>query len=163
QAWRHRARRPALLVPGHRCTRPRAPRGAHLPRALRGDRAVGRRRGAGRSGDRRSVGQLHGEAVSKPGERIASATPAARAAARREVEEKKLVGDGFLEKMAERAEEQLHWKNGAAVVARAWSDPSYKKRLLKDGTAACAELGFAGPQGEYIVVLENTPLVHNAI
>ena len=92
------------------------------------------------------------------------ASAASRAAAlRAALEEKQLVPDGFLEKMAERAEEQLSWHNGAKVVAKAWSDPHYRKRLLKDGTAACAELGFAGPQGEYIVVLENTPLVHNAI
>jgi nitrile hydratase subunit alpha len=65
--------------------------------------------------------------------------------------------------MIARAEEQLHWRNGAKVVARAWIDPGYRERLLADGTAACAELGFAGPQGEYIVVLEDTPEVHNVI
>ena len=42
--------------------------------------------------------------------------------------------------------------NGAKVVARAWTDPQYKDRLLEDGTAAIAELGFGGPEGEYIVV-----------
>ena len=47
--------------------------------------------------------------------------------------------------------------NGAKVVARAWSDPAYKERLLADGTAAIAELGFQGPQGEHMVVVENTP------
>ena len=97
-------------------------------------------------------------------ERVPAATPEARGAALRDaLAEKKLVPDGFLEKMSGRAEEQLSWHNGAKVVARAWTDPQYRKRLLKDGTAACAELGFEGPQGEYIVVLENTPLVHNAI
>jgi len=54
-------------------------------------------------------------------------------------------------------------RNGAKVVARAWVDPAYRARLLADGTAACAELGFEGPQGEYIVVLENTPRLHNVI
>jgi nitrile hydratase subunit alpha len=53
--------------------------------------------------------------------------------------------------------------NGAKVVARAWTDPDYKARLLDDGTAAVAELGFKGPQGEHIVVVENTPTVHNVV
>lgn len=53
--------------------------------------------------------------------------------------------------------------NGAKVVARAWSDPAYKARLIDDGTAAIAELGFKGPQGEHMVVLENTPKVHHVV
>jgi nitrile hydratase len=53
--------------------------------------------------------------------------------------------------------------NGARVVARAWVDPEYKRRLLADGTAAIAELGFAGPQGEHIVVVENSAAVHNVV
>jgi nitrile hydratase subunit alpha len=102
--------------------------------------------------------------VSAPRDRVPPAPPEARTNALREaLAAKQLVPEGFLEKMAARAEEQLSWHNGAKVVARAWTDPNYRKRLLKDGTAACAELGFSGPQGEYIVVLENTPLVHNAI
>ena len=53
--------------------------------------------------------------------------------------------------------------NGAKVVARAWTDPDYRARLLEDGTGAIKELGFAGPQGEHIVVVENTPEVHNLV
>ena len=53
--------------------------------------------------------------------------------------------------------------NGAKVVAHAWVDPEYKKRLLKDATSAIAELGIGGMQGEHMVVVENTPTVHNAI
>jgi nitrile hydratase len=53
--------------------------------------------------------------------------------------------------------------NGAKVVARAWVDPAYKERLLKDGAAAIAELGFGGLQGERLVVLENKPQVHNVV
>ena len=53
--------------------------------------------------------------------------------------------------------------NGAKVVARAWTDPDYKARLLADGTAAVAELGFKGPQGEHIVVLENTAAEHHVV
>jgi nitrile hydratase len=53
--------------------------------------------------------------------------------------------------------------NGAKVVAKAWTDPEYKSRLLADGTTAVAELGFKGPQGEHIVVVENTDTVHNVV
>jgi nitrile hydratase len=53
--------------------------------------------------------------------------------------------------------------NGARVVARAWVDPAYRARLLADGTAAIAELGFAGPQGEQLVVVENAPNRHNVV
>lgn len=53
--------------------------------------------------------------------------------------------------------------NGAKVVARAWADPDYRARLLADGTAAIAELGFGGPEGDHMVVVENTPTVHNLV
>jgi nitrile hydratase len=53
--------------------------------------------------------------------------------------------------------------NGAKVVAKAWSDPEYKARLLDNGSVAVVELGFKGPQGEHIVVVENTPAVHNVV
>ena len=53
--------------------------------------------------------------------------------------------------------------NGAKVVAKAWTDPDYKARLLADGTASIAELGFKGPQGEHMVVLENTAAVHHVV
>ena len=53
--------------------------------------------------------------------------------------------------------------NGAKVVARAWVDPDFKARLLENATAAIAELGYGGLQGEHMVVVENTPKVHNAV
>ena len=53
--------------------------------------------------------------------------------------------------------------SGAKVVARAWTDPAYRQRLLADGTAAIAELGISGPEGAHVVVVENTPEVHNVI
>ena len=53
--------------------------------------------------------------------------------------------------------------NGAKVVAKAWTDPDYRSRLLADGTAAVAELGFKGPQGEHVVVLENTAAEHHVV
>ncbi|HEX3286673.1 MAG TPA: nitrile hydratase subunit alpha [Mycobacterium sp.] len=60
-------------------------------------------------------------------------------------------------------EDNLGPMNGAKVVARAWADPKYKARLLQDGTAAIAEFGFTGPEGEYMVVVENTSQVHNLV
>ncbi len=60
-------------------------------------------------------------------------------------------------------ETQVGPMNGAKVVAKAWTDPEYRQRLLQDGTAAVAELGFKGPQGEHVVVLENTPAEHNVV
>ncbi|MEU6090864.1 nitrile hydratase subunit alpha [Streptomyces sp. NPDC047085] len=53
--------------------------------------------------------------------------------------------------------------NGAKVVARAWTDPDYRRRLLEDGTAAIKELGFGGMQGEHIVVVENTATTHHVV
>ncbi|MGY4921933.1 nitrile hydratase subunit alpha [Streptomyces sp. 900105755] len=53
--------------------------------------------------------------------------------------------------------------NGAKVVARAWTDPDYRRRLLEDGTVAIKELGFGGMQGEHIVVVENTATTHNVV
>lgn len=90
--------------------------------------------------------------------------PAARAAALKDaLADKGLVPDGFLEGVAAQYEEEWTDRNGARVVARAWSDPEYRRRLLADGTAACAELGYSGVQGEYIVVLEDTPVLHNVV
>ena len=54
-------------------------------------------------------------------------------------------------------------RNGAKVVAKAWSDPDFKQRLLDDASAACAELGFAGQQGEQLKAVENTDNVHNMV
>lgn len=67
-----------------------------------------------------------------------------------------------LDQFASMAED---WRpeNGAKVVARAWTDPDFRARLIEDATSACAEMGFAGPQGVYIVALENTPDRHNVI
>ena len=54
-------------------------------------------------------------------------------------------------------------RNGARVVAKAWTDPAYRKRLFADATSAVAELGFAGPEGGHLVALENTDRVHNLV
>jgi nitrile hydratase subunit alpha len=60
-------------------------------------------------------------------------------------------------------EEKVGPKGGARVVARAWTDPEFRRRLLADGLAACAELGLGGPETEKLHVVENTPEVHNAV
>jgi nitrile hydratase len=77
--------------------------------------------------------------------------------------ERGLVPEGFIEQVTRRYESQTGPMNGAKVVARAWADAEYKMRLLADGTAAIAELGFGGPEGDHMVVVENTSLVHNVI
>jgi len=96
------------------------------------------------------------------------AKPAASAEARARalesaLQQKGVVPDGMLDAFHHVATEKWHPRNGARVVARAWTDPEFRARLLKDGTAACAELGYSGLQGEYIVVLEDTPSVHHVI
>lgn len=77
--------------------------------------------------------------------------------------EKGLVIKEAVEKLADIYENDLGPMNGAKIVARAWVDPDFKARLLADGPAAIAELGFGGLQGEHLVVVENTPQVHNAV
>src|SRR5258708_14637312 len=77
--------------------------------------------------------------------------------------ERGLVPDGFLEDITRRYESQIGPMNGARVVARAWTDPAYRDRLLADGTAAIADLGFSGAEGDHMVVVENTPAVHNVV
>jgi nitrile hydratase len=77
--------------------------------------------------------------------------------------EKGFLDSAHVDSIVRRYEEDVGPLNGAKVVARAWTDPAYRRRLLADGTAAIAELGFGGPQGEYMVVLENTPRVHNVV
>ena len=77
--------------------------------------------------------------------------------------EKGLVPPGAVDAIIRRYEEDVGPMNGAKVVTRAWTDPAYRRRLLADGTAAIEELGFGGPQGEHVVVVENTPAVHNVV
>jgi nitrile hydratase len=79
------------------------------------------------------------------------------------LKEKGLIQEGFIDAVVSAYENDIGPMNGARVVARAWVDPAYKARLLADGTAAIAELGFGGAEGEHLVVIENTPTVHNAV
>lgn len=77
--------------------------------------------------------------------------------------DKGLVDPAALDAIIETYEHKVGPRNGARVVARAWSDPAYKARLMTDATAAIAELDYEGRQGEYMVVVENTPAVHNLV
>ncbi len=77
--------------------------------------------------------------------------------------EKGIVQPDLLDAVVAAYEHDIGPMNGARVVARAWVDPAYRARLLADGTAAIAELGFGGPQGEHMVVVQNTPTVHNVV
>jgi len=77
--------------------------------------------------------------------------------------EKGVVDRAALDAVVDSYETKIGPRNGARVVARAWVDAAYKKRLLADPTAAIAELGYSGGQGEDMVVLENSPKVHNLV
>jgi nitrile hydratase subunit alpha len=77
--------------------------------------------------------------------------------------EKGYVDPKALDVLIETYETKVGPRNGAKVVAKAWADPDYKARLLKDATAAIAELGFTGRQGEHMVAVENTSQVHNLV
>jgi nitrile hydratase subunit alpha len=77
--------------------------------------------------------------------------------------EKGLLDRAALDALIDTYERKVGPRNGARVVARAWIDPAYKQRLLTDATAAIAELGYGGYQGEHMVVVENTPKVHNLV
>jgi nitrile hydratase len=77
--------------------------------------------------------------------------------------EKGLVDSKALDALIDTYQHKVGPRNGARVVARAWTDGEYKQRLLADATAATAELGFGGAQGEHMVVVENTPQIHNLI
>ena len=77
--------------------------------------------------------------------------------------EKGLVDPAALDALVDTMEHKVGPRNGAQVVARAWTDPAYKKRLLQNAPAAIAELGYTSGQGEHMVVVENGPKVHNLV
>jgi nitrile hydratase len=77
--------------------------------------------------------------------------------------EKGLVDPAGLDELIDTYEHKIGPRNGARVVARAWVDPEYKKRLLADPTSAIAELGYTGGQGAHMVVVENTADCHNLV
>jgi nitrile hydratase len=77
--------------------------------------------------------------------------------------EKGLVDRPALDALVDTFEHKIGPRNGARVVAKAWSDPAYKQRLLTNANKAIAELGYTGQQGEHMVVVENSPTVHHMV
>lgn len=77
--------------------------------------------------------------------------------------EKGIVDRNALDALVDTYENKIGPRNGARVVARAWADPGYKARLFADATSAIAELGYSSKQGDRMLVVENTPKVHNVI
>lgn len=77
--------------------------------------------------------------------------------------EKNLVDPQSLDLLVDTYQNKVGPKNGAAVVARAWTDPDYRQRLLTDATSAIMEMGYAGRQGEHMECVENTSKVHNMV
>ena len=77
--------------------------------------------------------------------------------------ERGLISTDAIDAVVEYYEHDVGPQNGARVIARAWVDPTYRERLLRDGSGAIAELGYGGVEGGHMVVVENTPEVHNVI
>jgi nitrile hydratase len=77
--------------------------------------------------------------------------------------ERGLVSTDAIDAVVEYYENDVGPQNGARVIAHAWVDPDYRARLLGDGSAAIAELGYGGVEGEHMVVVENTPSVHHVV
>lgn len=90
--------------------------------------------------------------------------PAARVKALEQLlVQKGLVDPSRLDAIVDTYENKVGPRNGARVVARAWADAAFRKRLLLDAVAACAELGIAGPEGGHLVAIENTARIHNLV
>ena len=105
-----------------------------------------------------------GASAQDPGHQAAPSDVALRVKALESIlVEKGMVDPATIDAVIETYESKVGPRNGARVVARAWSDAAYRQRLLADATAAIAELGYGGAQGEHMVVVENTPAVHNLI
>jgi nitrile hydratase subunit alpha len=77
--------------------------------------------------------------------------------------EKGLVDPAAVDALVDTFSNEIGPQNGAQVVARAWTDPDYRERLLGDATSAIAELGFTGMQGEHMVAVENSDATHNVV
>ncbi|MBT3465980.1 MAG: nitrile hydratase subunit alpha [Rhodobacteraceae bacterium] len=77
--------------------------------------------------------------------------------------QKGLIDPAALDEIIETYETKIGPRNGAHVVAKAWTDPTFKAALLKDATAAVSEMGYYGRQGEHMIVVENTDEVHNIV
>jgi nitrile hydratase len=73
------------------------------------------------------------------------------------------IDQAEIDRMVDHFQNEVGPRNGAKVVAKAWTDRAYRKRLLDNATAAVAELGYSGRQGEHLIAVENTPAVHNLV
>ena len=117
--------------------------------------------------DTRDREQRHGSAEDHGHDRAQQEVPSDIALRVKALEslliEKGLVDPAALDAIVDMYEHKVGPRNGARVVARAWSDPAYKKRLMADASAAIAEFGYTGRQGEHMVVVENTPKLHNLV
>src|SRR5262249_52060514 len=157
QARCDRAHRRCLSAPGRRRARRPPVQGPRLWRPLRGARAVGTRRRRQRGGPRRPLGALAGARMGDHDDHHhPPPLPPVEARARALEElltEKGIIHPDALDAVVTAYERDIGPMNGAKVVARAWIDPEYKRRLLADATAAIAELGFGGPEGEHMVVV----------
>jgi nitrile hydratase len=107
------------------------------------------------SGDHRHHGHAHTEPPSEVALRVKALESL--------LVEKGLVDPAALDELIETYEHKVGPHYGAKVVARAWSDPSFKEWLLRDASGAIASLGYAGRQGEHMRVVENTAKVHNLV
>ena len=107
------------------------------------------------SGDHRHHGHAHTEPPSELALRVQALESL--------LVEKGLVDPAALDTLIETFEHKVGPRHGARVVARAWSDPAFKARLLQDATAAIASMGYRGRQGEHMRVVENTRSVHNLV
>ena len=106
-------------------------------------------------GDNHSHGHAHSHLPSDPELRVKAVETL--------LLNKGLIDSKTLDELIDTYENRIGPKNGANVVAKAWVDPEYKKRLLIDATSAIRELSYQGRQGENMVVVENTPEIHNVI
>jgi nitrile hydratase subunit alpha len=105
----------------------------------------------------------HGHAHGDEGQEITSDTALRVKALESLLVEKGLIDPAALEAIVDTYENKVGPRHGARVVARAWTDPAYKARLLADGSTAIAEVGFPGSQRAHVIVVENTPAVHNLV
>ncbi len=105
----------------------------------------------------------HGHDHGHEGQEIPSATALRVKALESLLVEKGLVDPAALDAIVDAYETKIGPRNGARVVARAWTDPDYKARLLTDASSAIAEIGFVGSERPHMIAVENTPDVHNLI
>ena len=77
--------------------------------------------------------------------------------------DKGMIDPNAVDKVIDHYESNVGPLNGAKVIARAWTDPAYRQRLLANGTRAVAEFGFGGPEAQMLIAVENTPTVHNVV